>query len=214
MAANVVDRLSDTSVPGLIAWLLILGAIAGGVALAGFGIVNAIGADNITDAVPYTSVLAPGATLILVGLTGWYVRETQQLRIQERRRAETERQRTRRNVRRAFRAEVGAVENLEELAENRSADQIAKMRRIVPTSMYDQNCAQLGILTSDEVGAIVDYYGTAQSIEDLAYSHRTDEDTDASDALKMKLGELRCYQSHALDAIDMHLEQPDEAVVD
>ncbi|WP_152529863.1 hypothetical protein [Candidatus Halobonum tyrrellensis] len=183
--------------------------------LSGFAIVlygsgqtiNALSNGNPSIADNYTSLLSAGATLLLVGLTGWYVYETRKLRIEEQQRQQEEHEQQVNNIRATFKAEISGVENLDNISNKFTADEIARMRRIVPTAMYENNCDQLGMLNECEVEAIVDYYGTAQNIEDLSYSYRTHSDDEEEknqnrEEIMKKVCELSCYQAHALDKLN------------
>lgn len=184
----------------VVSFLAGLGVGVYGIILAG---VN-LHAGRVDVALDFARFLTIGATLLLVGLTGLYARETRDMRLAEDERTKDARRQRTYNIRKAFKAEIGAIDNLDSYTDDYEPHQIARMRRVVPTALYKNSSEQLGMLTEDEVDHIIDYYGIAQMVEDFAYAHRMGDTDD--EGLMSQVDKLAECQETVVNKLEQNLD--------
>lgn len=100
------------------------------------------------------TILIAAATFcgaLVGGLTQFYIRWREE-------------QKDKRNLRAAFRAELKAAEGYVSV-DVRSLDQMMKLSSTIPTRIFEENSNRLGILETEEVESLVDYYSRIDGIE-------------------------------------------------
>lgn len=144
-------------------------------------------ADEPQTASFYASVVSGVATIGLVLITLWYAIQTRRMatemersREDEIRHREEEHQFELKKLRKALLREIQAVEDIDEIAENYDAS-YSLYTRLVPSTIYENNSKDIGLLTSDEVETIVDYYTIVDLLNDhLSVQRKMDTKIDRS----------------------------------
>ncbi|WP_306056948.1 hypothetical protein [Natronococcus wangiae] len=182
--------------------------------LAPLGVVLFSGAENLyygdaEAASDYASFASGIATIILVIITGFYSVQTKKQansaeRAREQRdyREKIEQFRRKQSLRKALKEEIDRTVTI---GGGESAELVAGMRKPVPRSMYDENAHQIGLLSDEEVGAIVEYYNVASTIEEMAHIHRSSDDEHLT-AISRLLELLEEKQTEASDKITEKME--------
>ncbi|NUC72517.1 hypothetical protein HTZ84_09385 [Haloterrigena sp. SYSU A558-1] len=160
---------------------------------------------KVNSASDYASFASGLATVILVVITGFYAVQTkkqansaERAREQRNYQQKMDRFRKKQSLRKAIKEEIDRTANIDG---DGSEDLIAGMRHPVPRNIYNENTDSIGLLSDEEVEAIVEYYNVASTIEEISHMHRnTDEDyTPALSNLLLLLKEKQDEASSILE---------------
>lgn len=178
-------------------FVLVVTALLGASLMAAFQ----LGVGNISTASAYASVAGGLATVTLVSLTGWYALETRRLvkesekaREEERKRRDEEHEREKDKLRRSLLNEIQAMENLDELAREYTPNH-SLYRQLVPSDVYQSNTRDIGLLTPEEIEAVVEYYTMAEIVNDYL---RVQRDRDTSQGRSIFEETYRALSLHRL----------------
>lgn len=163
----------------------LLGALLASLSLG----VYAFAMGNLDRASSYTTFTSGLATVLLVGLTGWYavqtrrmVTETRQSREQEQEEYERRRRREITSLRRALYEEIRAIRGLDEFAdEYEPSKSVAGFQ--VPTAVYRANAQKLGLLSEEEADLVVEYYSRVEFVQERMRLQRELDTTVDMDAV-------------------------------
>ena len=124
------------------------------------------------------SITVALATILLVSLTSQYAEQTKELvseskqdRKQRKQTREREKQTELDSLRRALYEEINKVEYFDELAEEYSVGH-SVLGVHTPTTIYESNAPQIGLLTEEEVDPVVEYYTRLERLPDLLEMQR------------------------------------------
>ncbi|WP_415381478.1 hypothetical protein [Halosimplex sp. TS25] len=99
-------------------------------------------------------------------MTQLLVQENKETRKQAQREREKDREREVMALRKSLREEIRKIEGIDELAESYGAGTSA-FGLPVSTKVYETNAGKLGLLSDEEIDAIVEYYARVETIQDL-----------------------------------------------
>lgn len=126
----------------------------------------------------YASVISGLSTIGLVIITFWYAIQTRRMASEmERSRNEEEKHREKQRelelekLRRALLREIEAVEGVSTLAKNYNPN-YSLYTRIFPSTIYDNNSKDIGLLNSTEIEAVVEYYTLVDLVNDHLAAQR------------------------------------------
>ncbi|KDE56656.2 hypothetical protein EL22_25575 [Halostagnicola sp. A56] len=153
------------------------------------GLFDAILSGNYQLAEVFSSILSVLTSLILVGVTWWYVGLTSDLvsltekqRQQERELEISRHQTQQQNLRQAFLIELNEVEGtLNKLVESKEKDQLTPNRYpeiLMPTVVYESNANQIGILTTNEAASLTSIYTRLLHLHSLMKSYNEIKEKD------------------------------------
>lgn len=177
--------------------------------------ISALIAGEVTQASDYASFASGLATMVLVGVTGWYTFVTRQLvsesrkeRIQNQQYKKEQFNRKKEALRRAFKHEIKSIGNYEEFLE---ADEgkVSPLREVAPTAVYKANADELGLLSNEEVAAITEYYRAVIHIENVLAAVRNNESY-TWEKNKDHMEDVIEAQNEAVSILDHHLEKEEE----
>lgn len=121
----------------------------------------------------WASIVAGLATVGLVIVTIGYVAYTRRLvevteqsRREERVHREKMAERDINSLRKSILKEIQAMEGLHQLARNYSPG-VSVYQELIPSEVYEANSSDIGLLTDDELEAIIEYYTLASIVNDL-----------------------------------------------
>ena len=192
------------------------GTVIAGIGVVGLVVVLAVGFvalfNNNPRADAYAGFATGLATLVLVGVTIFYVNTSSELVDQAKKDREDRQDRRNKRqeaLRKALKNEIESSVDLEEIEE-----QTPLIKSITeewgPTEIYEQNVANLHLLSSDEIEHIVRYYSQLQKTEQYAgrlrhmqsLGEHPNEITTSDEKVVRKLRE---YQNRALDSIKRNI---------
>jgi hypothetical protein len=131
-----------------------------------------------TVAESLASIVSGISSLLLIGLTGWYVvetrkmvGETRQARIDDQQARQREKQEKKENLRIALYEEIGKIQYIDDLQENYSIGYSA-IDFLVPRTVYEANSDELGRLSAEEVSLVVEFYTRAEEVESMIKTQR------------------------------------------
>jgi len=147
------------------------------------------------------------ATILLVSLTAQYAMLTQQLveeseksRIQRKKELENDREREVRMLRRSLHEEIGKIENLEEYAkEYQVGKSVAKLS--APTTIYQTNSGEIGLLSDDEINYIVEYYTQLEHVNEMLRLQRKMDTTFEMDVFTEHIERGKAFIDYVLRQI-------------
>jgi len=118
-------------------------------------------------------------TILLVLITARYVEQTRELveetrrqRKQEEAAREEANKREVRSLRIALRQEIAGIEGYRELAQSYETTR-SVLDLDVPTTIYESNADDIGLLSEPEISAIVEYYAQVDQVQSLLELQRT-----------------------------------------
>ncbi|SDL08392.1 hypothetical protein [Natronorubrum texcoconense] len=166
------------------------------------------------EAYQISTVVSSIATVVLVYVTFRYVRhtdqlveETQQARLEEQQRQQEQRKRELTALRRGLLHEIQAGDDLEFFDENGVGNGNA-VRRPAPTTIYEQNTDRIGLLTRQEIDAIVNYYTLLQKFEDELYL-RNETNRGKVFRLVTTPAKIQSAEDEAIEAIKTNIDGTD-----
>lgn len=177
--------------------------------------ISALIAGEVTQASDYASFASGLATMVLVGVTGWYTFVTRQLvsesrkeRIQNHQHKKEQFERKKESLRRAFKHEIQSVGNYEDFIE---ADEgkVSPLREIAPTAVYEANADELGLLSDEEVATITEYYRAVIHIENVLAAVRNNESY-SWEKNKSHMKDVIEAQEKAVSLLNQHMENDEE----
>lgn len=152
--------------------------------------------------------LSNGLTAVLLLLTAWYAYQTrkQAKEMEKTRKAEKERRderliRQKRILRKTLKSEI---ELLDEHHDVKTANgrRASALRRASSTAVYEGNTDKLGLLSQDEIDAVVDFYTDVALLEELYQDDETKKDD-----LDGRSKKLLSKQRKALKTLNSGLDQ-------
>lgn len=154
-------------------WGSVIGAYLAALIISITYLVSSVISRQIGTAGSWAAIVSGLATVGLVVVTGLYVVYTRNLVgvMEETQREEREfrvekQQRDLDSLRRALLQEILSIEDLHEISRS-YAPGYSAYRELVPSTVYQANASEIGLLKQDEVEAVVDYYSLASMVNDL-----------------------------------------------
>lgn len=178
--------------------------------------ISALLSGEIATASNYASFASGLATMVLVGITGWYTYVTRQLvhesrrtRIQEQKRAEQQQKEELKSLRKSFLHEIKTAEEINEVKDR--GKPVTIFRNVAPVQVYANNADKIGMLTEQEIKHITEYYGNIHYLKDLFFAVREgDYDWESSeDAIHNTVDRIARSQQKSVKTLEEELEEED-----
>lgn len=186
----------------------------------GLAIANGISAlvvGEVSTASDYASFASGIATMILVGITGWYtyatrelVSESRRTRLQEQKRLIAEKRAERDALRKSLLNEIRSIENFEEMKADNAG--VSIFHNTAPTTVYQNNAASVGKLTEEEIKAVSEYYVNLNNLRDFFFGVRENliEWDNSQSIIFETVDEVVESQEEAIEILENAIEESNE----